>query len=218
MLSALQRQLSDIYQAGTSHDVRDYLVTDPTVARCIGQDAMLADSRETLLMAEDEEGLALSLFLDSELIERLETADPLTRLRAHQLEDLWLVLEGLSHFNCVVWRAARDRSVSLLELELQAEVDKFVATALLAIAQGRQNLMKRLHGWLFDEVRFRDDLDDEQVERYRAANDYAARFCHSLRERLLCNDDGVLHELRHFYRLPMTDKVSHIHTRALSAG
>ncbi len=217
MLSALQRQLSDIYQAGTGHDVRDYLVTDPTIARCIGQDAMLADSSETLLMAEDEEGLALSLFLDSELIDRLETADPLKRLRAHQLEDLWLVLEGISHFNCVVWRAARDRNVSLLELELQAEIDKFVATALLAIAQGRQNLMKRLHGWLFDEVRFRDDLDDEQVERYRAANNYAARFCHSLRERLLHDDNGVLPELRHFYRLPMTDKVSHIHTRALSA-
>ena len=218
MLAALQRQLSDIYQAGTGHDVRDYLVTDPTVARCIGQDAMLADSSETLLMAEDEEGLALSLFLDSELIERLETADPLTRLRAHQLEDLWLVLEGISHFNCVVWRAARDRSVSLLELELQAEIDKFVATALLAIDQGRQNLMKRLHGWLFDEVRFRDDLDDEQLARYRAANDYAARFCHTLRERLLCNGDDVLPELRRFYRLPMTDKVSHIHARALTTG
>ena len=218
MLATLQQQLSDIYQAGTGHDVRDYLVTDPTLARCIGQEAMLSDSRETLLMAEDEDGLALSLFLDNDLIERLESADPLSRLRAHQLEDLWLVLEGISHFNCVVWRAARDRSVSLLELELQAEIDKFVATTLLAMAQGRQNLMKRLHGWLFDDVRFRQDLDDEQAARYRAANDYAARFCHSLRERLIRNDDAVLPELRRFFRLPMTDKVSHIHSRTLSAG
>ena len=218
MLARLQRQLNDIYQVGTGHDVRDFLVTDPTLARCLGQESLLADTRETLLMSQDEDGLALSLFLDGELIERLESADPLTRLRAHQLEDLWLVLEGVSHFNCVAWRAASDRSVSLLELELQAEIDKFVATTRLALAQGRKNLVKKLHGWLFDEIRFRDDLDDEQAERYRAANDYAARFCHSLRERLLSDGEAVLPELRRFYRLPMTDKVSHIHTRSLSVG
>ena len=216
MLATLQRQLNDINQAGTGHDVRDFLVTDPTLARCLGQESMLADTRETLLMSEDEDGLALSLFLDSAVIERLETSDPLTRLRAHQLEDLWLVLEGVSHFNCVAWRAVRDRSVSLLELELQAEIDKFVATTLLAMSQGRKNLLKCLHGWLFDEIRFRDDLDCEQVERYRAANDYAARFCHSLKDRLISHDDGVLPELRRFYRLPMTDKVSHIHTQSLT--
>ena len=188
------------------------------LARCLGQEALLPDTRESLLMAEDEDGLALSLFLDSDVIERLETADPLTRLRAHQLEDLWLVLEGISHFNCVTWRAARDRTVSLLELEMQAEIDKFVATTLLAMSQGRKNMLRRLHGWLFDEVRFREDLDEDQAERYRAANDFAARFCHTLRDRLFSHDGDVLPELRRFYRLPMNDKVSHIRARALSAA
>ena len=217
MISRLQQQLNDIYQAGTGHDVRDYLVTDPTLARCIGQEAVLSDSRETLLMAEDDDGLALSLFLDSELLQRLESADPLTRLRAHLLNDFWQVLEGISHFNCVVWKASRDRNVSLLELELQAEIDKFVSTMLLAQGQGRQDLLGRLHGWLFEEIRFHDELDEEQLERYKAANDYAARFCHSLRDRLIDDGAGVLPELRRFYLLPMTDKISHIHTQALSA-
>jgi hypothetical protein len=217
MISRLQQHLTDIYQAGAGYDVRDYLITDPRLAKCIGADAMLSDSRETLLMSEDDEGLALSLFLDGELLERLESANPMARLRAEFLDDLWQAVEGVSHFNCVVWKASQDRNVSLLELELQAEIDKFVSTMLLAVEQGRCDMLERLHGWLFDEVSFHDELDPEQLDRYRAANEYAARFCHALRRCLVEDVEQVLAELRRFYRLPMTDKISHIHTRSWSA-
>jgi hypothetical protein len=131
------------------------------------------------------------------------------------LDDLWKVLEGLSHFNCVVWKASQDRSVSLLELELQAEIDKFVGTTLLALGQGRTELLDHLHGWLFGQVSFHAELDDQQLARYRAANEYAARFCHALRSRLVDDGGNVLAELRRFFRLPMTDKISHIHSRTL---
>ncbi len=215
MIDRLQQHLSDIYQVGEVHDVRDFLITDPRLAQCIGAGSMLAETSETLLMAEDEEGLALSLFLDGDLLSRLESADPLSRLRADLLDDLWKVLEGLSHFNCVVWRASQDRCVSLLELELQAEIDKFVGTTLLALGQGRTEMLDHLHGWLFDDVSFHADLDDEQLARYRAANEYAARFCHALRRRLVEDGGAVLTELRRFFRLPMTDKISHIHSQTL---
>ncbi len=215
MIDRLQQHLSEIYQVGGLHDVRDYLITDPRLAQCLGAGSMLADTTETLLMSEDEDGLALSLFLDGELLERLEYADPLSRLRADSLDDLWKVLEGLSHFNCVVWKASQDRCVSLLELELQAEIDKFVGTTLLALGQGRTEMLDHLHGWLFDQVSFHAELDDEQLVRYRAANEYAARFCHALRSRLVDDGGNVLAELRRFFRLPMTDKISHIHSQTL---
>ena len=215
MIDRLQQHLSDIYQVGGLHDVRDFLITDPRLAQYLGAGSMLADSSETLLLSQDDEGLALSLFLDGELLARLESADPLSRLRADQLDDLWKVLEGLSHLNCVVWKASCDRSVSLLELELQAEIDKFVGTTLLALSQGRTEMLNHLHGWLFDKVSFHSELDDEQLARYRAANEYAARFCHALRSRLIDDGGAVLSELRRFFRLPMTDKISHIHSQTL---
>ena len=215
MIDRLQQHLSDIYQVSGVHDVRDFLITDPRLAQCIGAGSMLSDTSETLLLAQDEEGLALSLFLDGELLERLESADPLSRLHADQLDDLWKVLEGLSHFNCVVWKASRDRSVSLLELALQAEIDKFVGTTLLALGQGRTEMLNHLHGWLFGKVSFHGELDEAQLVRYRDANDYAARFCHALRGRLVGDEAAVLAELRRFFRLPMTDKISHIHSQTL---
>ena len=51
------------------------------------------------------------------------------RLDGENLADFWSALEGVSHFTYYAWNAARDKSVSLFELELQAEVDKFVTTS-----------------------------------------------------------------------------------------
>jgi hypothetical protein len=214
MLAELQQHLSDIYQVNGAYDVRDYLITDPTFAKLLGRGAMLTDTDETLLVSQDEDGLALSLFLDAALLERLEAARPLDCLRAEALDDLWTVLEGISHFNCVVWKAMQDRSFSLLELELQGEIDKFVSTMLLAIGQSDTELLNRMHGWLFENVRFRDGLDDEQLARYRSANGYAARFCHRLRQRLIDDSMHALTELRRFYRLQLSEKISHIHAQA----
>lgn len=214
MLAELQQQLSDIYQVERLYDVRDYVITDPILAKCLGQDAMLANTDETLLVSQDDDGLALSLFIDGAMLERVESTNPLACLQAESLDDLWKVLEGISHFNCVVWKAAQDRTVTLLELELQGEIDKFVSTMLLAIDQADTSLLSGMHSWLFDNVRFHDGLDDEQLHRYRSANDYAARFCHRIRQQLIDDNSLALSELRHFYRLQLSDKISHIHSQA----
>ncbi len=218
LLPRLQQQLNDIYQVGAGYDVRDFLITDQGLARAIGGDAMLGGTSETLLMCERDDGMSLSLFLDREILQRLESANPLDELRSEQLDDLWKVMEGLSHFNCMVWKASQDRPVSLLELELQAEIDKFVGTMRLALRQGETEMLNRLHTWLFDDVSFHDELDDEQLDRYRAANEYAARFCRGLRARMMSDHPAALSELRRFYRLQFGDKISHIRSRAWSPG
>lgn len=214
MLDRLQQQLSATYQADVAYDVRDFLVTDARVAKAIGGDKLLGASGETLLLCEDDDGLALSLFLEGELLERLESGDPMRTLRANQLDDLCKVIEGLSHFTYVVWRAERDRHVTLLELELQAEIDKYVSTMQLARDQRDLDLLHGLHGHLFENYRLRQDLDSEQTERYQAATSYAARFCRRLRRRLLQDSEDILPELRHFYRMPLGEKISHIHAHA----
>jgi hypothetical protein len=214
MLDHLQQQLRAIYQTDPGYDVRDFLITDARVAGAIGGDRSLAISGETLLLSEDEEGLALSLYLDEEILERLDLCDPAASLRTGMLDDLCKVIEGLSHFDYVAWRAHRDQSMSLLELELQAEIDKFVSTMHLARDGRDTEMMNVLHGLLFDNVQFHGHIHGEELERYRAASEYAARFCQGLRRRMLSGGDEILVELRRFYRMPLNDKISHIHTSA----
>ena len=214
MLSQLQRQLSEINQADHGYDVHDFLITDPVLAKAIGGSGIRANSGESLLVCDDGDGIAMSLFLEGEMLDRLESSDPLTKLEPCQLNDLCKVIEGLSHFNYVAWCAASDRSVTLLELEIQAEVDKYVSTVQLALQQQATKLLNGLHRRLFDNIQFDADLDDEQAERYRAASDFAARFCRNIRQRLLSKDQNSLQEVRHFFRLPLGEKISHIHTQA----
>lgn len=214
MLERLQRQLHAINRSETGHDIRDFLVTDARLAEALSGGDTLTAAGETLLLQEDEQGMALSLYLDESILDRLASDDPAEALRLGLLDDLCKVIEGLSHFNYVAWRASRDRSVTLLELELQAEVDKFVSTMQLARERQDSDLMNGLHGRLFDEVHFHDHLDQAQLERYRAASEYAARFCRALAPRLRGAEREALTELRRFYRMSLGDKISHIHARA----
>lgn len=214
MLERLQQQLHDINQSDSGYDIRNFLVTDSRVASAISGDNKLTRGGETLLLQEDEDGVAVSLYLDQAILDRLETRDPAMALRTGLLDDLCKVIEGLSHFNYVAWRASRDRSVTLLELELQAEVDKFVSTMQLAREERDNELMDGLHGRLFGNIRFHDHLSRRQLERYRAASEYAARFCRALKPHLRGRSEDVLQELRRFYRMSLGDKISHIHGRA----
>ena len=170
MLSDLQQQLANLYQVDTGYCIDDFLITDPAMASVLGENAMLADTDETVLVNEDDDGMSLSVYLDQDMLQRLVDQKPLESLQAGYLRDFWTVLEGVSHFTCLTHRAHSEKPVTLLELELQAEVDKFVATWLLAAGQGDTALLGRLHGWLFDHVSFHPDLDTGQQERYRAAN------------------------------------------------
>ena len=216
MLGELQRHLADLNGTGAPHDVRDFLITDRALALALGGDAMIASTDETVLALEDEDGLALSVFLDQAMLDRLRSGDPMNSLQSEQLDDLWTVLEGLSHFNYLAWSASHDRPVTLLELEMQAEVDKYVAMHQIVKKQGAVEILSQLHERLFGHAAFRTELKQAELERYRAANDYAGRFCHRLRAALDDSEEAAIDELRKFYRLSQQGKISHIHSRVFS--
>lgn len=209
----MQAQLAALYQINTPYCIDDFLVTDRRVADALASGQMLTDTDETVLLSENEDGVALSVFLDGDLVSRLDNRQQ-ESLDDAMLPDWWTALEGVSHFIYLLRTAERDQTVTLLELELQAEVDKFIAAWRLAHSQDDSALADSLHGWLFDNVSYKSELSGEQHERYRAASDYAGRFCHGLTDRLRAGGQGAIEELRHFYRLSQTHKISHIHACA----
>ena len=128
LVAGLQRGLERLYRIDTALDVRDFLIDERTRGAC----APARAPREQLLLAESEGGLELGLFLDRTALENLAARDPRERLDDRNLGDFLLAVEGVSHFVYVAWRARAKRPVSAFELELQAEVDKYV-TCLLTL-------------------------------------------------------------------------------------
>jgi hypothetical protein len=213
LLSRLQELIGDIYDVRIAHDVYDFLVTDRT---CLPADARHGTSEEELLVAQPLDGdeVALSLYLDPRLLQRLSQADPLVRLHAGNVADWWTVLEGVSHFLYVAWNAGHDKPVSLLELELQAEVDKYVASYWLLRRQLPGYFPAELRRLLFERTRI-DPRAGARASMYREASRYADRFCARLEQRLTRSeargrrgevDGNIVAELRRFYRLTQARK------------
>jgi len=82
----------------------------------------------------------------------------------------------------------------------------------MALQQSDVEFARKLHHWLFEDVSFQSALDKEQRERYEMANDYAARFCHRILDRI--TDESGSRELRDFYRLGQAEKIGYIHSLA----
>jgi hypothetical protein len=218
LLSRLQELIGGIYDVRVAHDVYDFLVTDRAA---LPQAARGGVAEEELLVAQSEDGgeLALSLYLDPALLERLALADPLQHLHAGNVADCLTALEGVSHFLYLTWNAGHDKPVSVLELEMQAEVDKFMASHLLLRRQSPRHFPLELRHVLFARCRPDPRLDAARASVYREASRYAERFCRRLEEDLArrrapatvaAGGDGVFAELRRFYRLTNARKRAHI--------
>ena len=208
MLRPLQQLLETIYDAPTDHDVSDFLFTHrsglPPARRHEASD-------EELIVVEQDDCATIGLYLDASLLQRLQRESPLECLHGGNVADLWTALEGVSHFAYLSFKAGYDRPVSQLELELQAEVDKYVVSLWLLRAQYPRRFPRELHPLLFTKTRIDPRLDAPRSALYRAANRQAARFCASL-ERAFASDRRVLRTeaiawLRRFYRLGSGSKL-----------
>ncbi len=208
----LQRHLEGIYGVPVSHDVADFLITDAELARQLDTSDNAREVKEKLLVRQNEEDLELTLYLDSEVVANLEKIDPERCLDDSNLEDFLIALEGVSHFLYVIWNAGFRKPVTLFELEMQAEVDKYVTSKLLSLQQPHGIHPAALKARLFGEPSFDEALSEPELERYRSANHYAGRYCEQLEFRYDVDFGGaaMLDELRRFYRLNQGDKISRI--------
>ncbi len=215
-LAYLQSELEAIYGVHAP-GVRDFLLGRDG-ARAAGAEPR---APEELLVREEHDGVALGLFLDDTVLAAARDADPhhprpqLTRRGV--LGRLACAAEGVSHFVYLSTRAQAGRPVSLLELEVQAEVDKFALLVLHLWRRGLRRMSASLRARLFERVRFHAHLDGEELERYRTASRLGGGYARWLEGRFVDDADieGLLRELRSSYRLGGGEKIGYLGSKAL---
>jgi hypothetical protein len=210
-LASLQGALTEIYDLPVTPDVRDFLMTDRAG---LGAGSHSRASDEQLIVAEEGDTLSMALYIDAAVLERLERCDPFTGLTQDNLADYLTVAEGVSHFVYVAWNTGYDKPVTLLELELQAEVDKYVLCAWLLREQGAGRFPCELHRVLFERAHVDPVAAAGRIDLYHTASNYAARFCRRVAAQLSGKRNGVARdlsaELRRFYRWGNVRKLRHI--------
>ena len=185
----IQRGLETLYRLDRTADV-DAFVTHADEGQ-----------REALLVRESEDGLELQL-----RIPRL--GDACVDVDGASLDPLCQIIEGVSHFVYLADRASLGREASQLELELQAEVDKYVILA-SALRDFDVRTSRRLRERLYDDISFVHEADTVEGERYRVANGCARRFTGRLeRDYVTRARFGELQgELRRFFHMGQTEKL-----------
>ncbi len=206
MLARVQRGLETLYRVDTGVAVDDFVIDEAARDSL----APARKPREQLLVCEGDGEMSLALFVDPEALANLARHDPAHRLGAHNLGDFLLAIEGVSHFIYAIWCARSDRAVTQLELELQAEVDKYVTCLLVGDPEPRASEVLRER--LFGEPCYEPDLDADERSRYRAANDNAHRYAAFLETEFVARRriPEMFAELRRFYRHGLAAKLATI--------
>jgi hypothetical protein len=205
-LSTIQARLSDVYDLEGLADVQHFLC-DRAIVREAGHDP---ERGELLLVQESADGVDVGLYIAPEALDVLGVWGPFPPPSPRDerfsgwLRAACLATEGVSHFLYLAFRERHGQPVSQLELELQAEVDKYVAGL-----WAWQGFSRRLRGELFHRVRFLDPIDSAAGERYRLAHRLAAAYAAHVERAFLERRDwrALRAELCRFYRLGGVAKV-----------
>lgn len=204
IVAGLQAELETIYRVEAPLSAADCMLD-----RAAWESLSASGAPEELLVVEGEEGLEVGLYLEASVLgalSRPSAAWTHRRLSAH-----CQAVEGVSHFLYLAHRASASRPVSLLELELQAEIDKFATVLLRLWMEGRRHAASPLRSLLFERVSYRPNLAPEARARYEKANLLAGLYCRFLEARYVVADslEGLLADLRRMYRLGAGEKLSY---------
>jgi hypothetical protein len=201
----VQRRLEAFYALPAEPPVTDFLIGPEEAAHLPG------GGSRTLVRQEGDE-VSLAVVLESSVGEHLERADPREKLDGENLGAFSTLTEEVSHFLYLMHRARASRPATQLELELQAEVDKYLTAAFFLSLQNEGALSTRLRHLLFRSYRLADGLTAERAERYRVATSLADRYCGWLESRFLrgARLSELARETRRFYRLGQREKLETI--------
>ncbi|MEM9696119.1 MAG: hypothetical protein AAGA56_26480 [Myxococcota bacterium] len=184
----VQRRLMRLYALDGVPDVDTFVIAHDDV------------ERERVLVQADDDELRIRVELPPAALTAPLGVDTLCQL-----------VEGVSHFILIAQRAQVGRSTTELELELQAEIDKFIFLV-EARSSGSRDSIRWAYTQLFERMRFVDHKATPAGERYRVANWAAARIVKRWRDRwrgdLRRSTPQLRRELRAFYRMDQQGKLA----------
>ena len=203
-LEQLQALLQSLHGV-SAQPVGNFLVGEEVRRRL----APASSPDEALLVLESGDTLHVALFLDDRVLAQLSRGpgEPWSEAR---LSGFCAAAEGVSHFLYLSQRAGRGGQVSQLELEAQAELDKYLAVLLQLWATGRRSASPALRRRLFERSALRAGLSPPERDRYKLASALAAACARALEARFVADGrlDALLREARRLYRLSGGEKFS----------
>jgi hypothetical protein len=216
LIKELQRKIEKTYALDTGiTNIEQYIIGDKgykefyakekivtVVKSCSGAKVLIRDAGDTL---------KVSIYYPDELIRELEDNDPRLGLHDGNVDLCASFVEELDHFLFIAQNFKQHRPFSLLELELQANVTKYL---ILKYFVALQNKSLKLSKFDKEYIRYhlfykrKYDIEDaSERKRYEDAGKFGMIYTKYID--LLPQEDR-LRDLRQFSRMTCPSKIRHI--------
>lgn len=215
LLNTVQQQFETIYQLSPYLSIEDFLINQEALEKIKGEKnhhLTTLNLKGLMLLLPEEDELSLAIYLNHQVMNNLCKYSPSQGLHEKNIHDFCIMAEEVSHFLYITWKAQHSIQITHLELELQAEVDKFIICHFYGLnGEDRFNRLP-LKELLFETFSLEKNLSKESKNRYDTASKLAHHYCHFLENHFIKKDHlrQMMGEIRRFYRLSQTDKISHI--------
>ena len=182
LIRKIEGNLCQFYAISQEVSAWDFLLeqnkAEDQVLKVIDDQGLDRDRAATLFNVSDDGSLDINIYLSDMLAKKIRLDQPLIKLHSQNLDAFCALSEEISHFHFIIDHYRRSAPFSLLELEWQGEIDRFLSAALLLKEQSGWNHHKHLLAVFFDEA-FNQQYSVNKphlVDRYREASHLARKF------------------------------------------
>ena len=216
LIKELQRKIEKTYALNTGiTNIEQYIIGDKGYEEFYAKEKirMVVNSHSgaKVLIRDAGETLKVSIYYPDELIRELESNDPRLSLHDGNVDLCASFVEELDHFLFIAQNYKQNRPFSLLELELQANVTKYLV---LKYFIALQNKSVKLSNFDKEYIRYHlfykrkyDIEDTSERKRYEDAGKFGMMYTKHID--LLPQEDR-LRDLRQFSRMTCPSKIRHI--------
>ncbi|OGQ44819.1 MAG: hypothetical protein A3H42_04155 [Deltaproteobacteria bacterium RIFCSPLOWO2_02_FULL_46_8] len=208
ILKKIQDQLETFYRIELEYNVEDFIISNPSPTDAVQKKIGSRLAQEALFIKQTPGEMEIGLYVDEKILAHLQKYNPYQHFGSHNLNAFCVATEGVSHFLYLLRRAEMGQPVTQLELELQAEIDKYLMTVLLFYGQDGK-IPEFLFSSLFENFMWDKSLTEAETSRYKEANRLAMKFCFYLDNHFVrcAKWERLFDTARQFYHLNHWSKI-----------
>ncbi len=193
MIHLLQKKLEEIYRLEKCPEADKYVLSPKEFKRF----SKSSDNPQVIYVDEGNDA-TMGIYLGKRIFKKIRN-----KVKIFSLQDFCVMAEEISHFIYLIWSKSNEKKITLLDLEIQAEVDKFLLAS--NFFQSQETVFKKM----FETFMFRKNLLKDEENRYIEASRLGKKLAINLRSKKIPFSEKM-NWLRFFYRQNPTSRISMI--------
>jgi hypothetical protein len=216
LINELQKKIEKTYALDTGiTNIEQYIIGDKGYEEFYAKEKIRtvvhSQSGARVLIRDAGDALKVSIYYPDALIRELEDNDPRLGIHDENIDLCASFVEELDHFLFIARNYKLNRPFSLLELELQANVTKYLVLKYFVALQNRSLKLSEFdREYIRHHLFYKRNFDIENIserKRYEDAGKFGMIYTKQID---LLSHEERLRDLRRFSRMTCPSKIKHI--------